>query len=141
MAQVNNLGVCQPHGSEEVLTDAGASGNYINGDAHMFDTLHGNDIPINQRYVRVGSRQILRVAVSGSLIFDFYQWNAAGVREDVRVLLPNASAVEGLNFNLLALHELPAHKPIMIDVKGVHLPPLGLTFRRTNLGHLFLRRV
>ena len=33
LAQANSLGLCQSHGSEEVLTDSGASGTYISGDA------------------------------------------------------------------------------------------------------------
>ena len=142
LAQANKLGLCQPPGSEEVLADSGASGTYINGDAHMFDTLRGNDIPTNQRYVQVGSGQMLRVAARGSLIFDFHQWNAAGLREDVRVFLPNVLAVEGFNFNLLSLHEVSAHMPLMIDVKGVHLAPLDLTFpRNQSWSSLFVTRV
>ena len=66
LAQANNLGLCQPPGGEEVLADSGAGGTYINGDAHMFGTLRGNDILINQRYVQFCSGQMLRVAARGS---------------------------------------------------------------------------
>ena len=131
---VEQPGLSHPPGSELVLADSGASATYINGDTHLFDALRGEDIPLHQRFVQVGSGQLLRVVARGSLILEFHQWNASGERHDVRVLLRDVSAVEGMNFNLLSLHALSSFMDITINALGVRLPPLGLLFPRNDSG-------
>lgn len=113
--------LCRPPGSEMVLADTGATGHYVASGENMFDVMTGENIPLNQRCVQIGSGTLLDVEMRGTLIFDFHQFDSTRRRQDKRVRLSDVSLVPGLEFNLFSLHAVSAAHRISIDQDGIHL--------------------